>query len=172
MKPPRYFRPRGFTLVELLLVMGIVAVLSAGLGVALQGGDRSVALRSAQGTLASLLTAARGQAALTGRNAALLVSVDPGANNYLHSLMVATRDAADTAWIPTDDWLQLPDGVYVLPPTTPSAGLTAPGIDWGGLRSSAFSSATEMVNSVSHAYGKIRRQYKRAGDKPDTMPEC
>jgi prepilin-type N-terminal cleavage/methylation domain-containing protein len=149
MKTPCKDVAAGFTLIELLLVIGIITALAAGIGLALQGGDRSVALRSAQGTLVSLLNAARGQASLAGRNAALLVPADATADNYLHSAMVALRDPADTAWLPLDDWLPLPDGVYVLPVATPAGGLIAPGVDWGGLRSSAFSPTTETVNSVS-----------------------
>jgi prepilin-type N-terminal cleavage/methylation domain-containing protein len=148
MKAPLQSRSSGFTLIELLLVIGIITVLTAGIGVALQGGDRSVALRSAQGILVSLLNAARGQASLAGRNAALLVQADPSADNYLHSVVVALRDPGDTKWIPIDDWLQLPAGVYLLPVTTPTGALAAPGVDWGGLRSSAFAPATEAVNSV------------------------
>jgi len=116
---------------------------------AFQGGDRSVALRSAQGTLVSLLTAARGQAALTGRNAAIAVQSDPRLPGYLQCVTVAVRDVGDSAWIPADDWLQFPTGVYVLPSTEPSGPLTAPGADWTGLRSSALSAATETVNSVT-----------------------
>ena len=60
----------------------------------------------------------------------------------------APRSWRSPAWIPVDDWLQLPTGVYILPPTEPSGTLIAPGVDWTGLRSSAFSTVTETVNSV------------------------
>ena len=133
--PPLHFRPRGFTLIELLLVIGIITVLAAGIGTALQGGDRSVALRSAQGTLVSLLTVARGQAALVGRNAALLVQADPAVDGYLCNLVVAVRDSADTTWLPVDDWATLPAGVYVLPVNTPAPPLTVAGnrLGWAAL---------------------------------------
>lgn len=147
-RPPLHLKERGFTLIELLLVIGIITALAAGIGVALQGGDRSVALRSAQGTLVSLLTAARGEAALAGRNAAFLVQADPGSDGYLCRVAVTVRDPADTSWIPLDDWATLPAGVYVLPVTTPTGALAAPGVDWGGLRSSAFSAATEIVGAT------------------------
>ncbi len=148
-RPPLHFRLRGFTLIELLLVIGIITALAAGIGAALQGGDRSVALRSAQGTLVSLLTAARSEAALVGRNAALLVQADPALDGYLCDLVVAVRDSADTTWLPVDDWATLPAGVYVLPLNTPVPPLTAAGVDWGGLRSSAFATATETVGTTS-----------------------
>jgi len=138
-----------FTLIELLVVMGLIAILAAGVGLALQGGDRSVALQAAQGTLASLLTSARGQAALAGRNAALVVQADPGSpDSYLRAVTVAVRDTADTTWVPVDDWVLLPPNAYFLPATVPDGALIVPGDDWSGLRSSAFAPALDSCDGI------------------------
>ncbi|MSU70660.1 MAG: prepilin-type N-terminal cleavage/methylation domain-containing protein [Opitutaceae bacterium] len=149
-RPSRHLGRAGFTLIELLLVLGLLVVLAGGLGLALQDGDRSIALHSAQNMLASSLTLARGRAALAGRNAALLVQADPtDRENYLHRLIVAVRNPADTIWVPADTWVLLPAGVYVLPPTSPAGALSAPGVDWSGLRSSALTTSTEFVDSLA-----------------------
>lgn len=110
---------RAFTLVELLVVIGLIAVLAGGIGLTFSGGDKANALHGAQGTLQSLASAARGQAALAGRDAALLVNVDDGENfdseRFLRTFIVAIRNSDDTAWEVVGDEVALPSGIYLVP---------------------------------------------------------
>ncbi len=110
---------KAFTLIELLVVIGLIAVLASGIGLAFSGGDKANALQGAQGTLQSLASAVRGQAALAGRKAALLVNVDSGTSfdqqRYLRSFVIATRNTADSQWIVIGDEITLPSGIYLVP---------------------------------------------------------
>ena len=58
----------GFTLLELLVVVGLTAALSFVLIGGLGGGGKSAALQSAQATMANLVTAARVKAMATGQS--------------------------------------------------------------------------------------------------------
>jgi prepilin-type N-terminal cleavage/methylation domain-containing protein len=140
---------RGFTLIEVLVVVALVVVFAGGLGLAWRGSGRAVGLQTGQATLAGLVAAARGTAATTGRNAAVLAlahSALPGEG--LRRLVVAGRNADDTAWVPVDDWVELPAGVALLPPQVPAGAATRVGDDWTGLRSHALSTATELCDDV------------------------
>lgn len=130
-------------------MLALVAVLAGGAGLALRGGDRGVALQSGQAALVSLLAAARSQAALAGRNAALVLHADPlDAERCLRALAPAVRDSAGAAWERTGAWMTLPGDTAVLPPAAPAGDLTVPGLDWGGLRSSAFAAGPENLGGV------------------------
>lgn len=80
---------RGFTLLELLVVIALIGALSFLLIGGLAGGGRTTALHSAQTTLANLVTAARTKAAATNRKTRLLVSNDPAqADRYLRFIVL------------------------------------------------------------------------------------
>lgn len=110
-----------FTLIELLVVIGLIAVLAGGIGLAFSGGDKSNALQGAQGTLQSLVSAARGQAALNGGNAALFVNVDTtpfNADKVLRTFVIAkyVQPTSGTAyWQVIGDEIALPAGTYLVP---------------------------------------------------------
>ncbi|MDB6114504.1 MAG: hypothetical protein JWQ62_1449, partial [Lacunisphaera sp.] len=84
-------RTAGFTLLELLVVIGLIAGLSFVLISGLGGGGKSAALQSAQATLANLLMAARMKAMATGQPARVLVQIDPASpdasSRYLRYLV-------------------------------------------------------------------------------------
>jgi prepilin-type N-terminal cleavage/methylation domain-containing protein len=115
----------GFTLVELLVVIALIAILVGGIGAALRNPGESVALQAAQGTLTSLLNATRGRAASTQQNARLVISADPAdAEKYLRCIQVVWQDPANPAgWLADNDAFNLPVGVYVVP----SSVLAVPG---------------------------------------------
>lgn len=138
-----------FTLLEVIVVAGLIALLAGGLGLAFRGGGRAVALQTGQRTLAGLAAAARGHAAVSGRNAGLLVvSASDRPGDHLRRFIVAARSPVDGAWVPTDAWVTLPPGVALLPPAAPTAVMVVAGDDWSGLRSHAFSSATEICDGL------------------------
>lgn len=106
----------GFTLLELLVVVGLTAALSFVLIGGLGGGGKSAALQSAQATMANLVTAARVKAMATGQSARVLVHVDQSSTaqpaRYLRYLALQVQIAG--VWqLVTDAYL--PDGVYVVP---------------------------------------------------------
>lgn len=142
--------PRAFTLIELLVVIGLIAVLAGTMIASLRDGDRTLALQSAQSSLAGLLSAARGQAALTGRNAALLLHADTtDLARYLRAVAIAVRTPDGTAWAPAGDWILLPAGVGVLPSLVPADLRSQPDAPWEGLRSSAFASSPGAMDGTA-----------------------
>jgi prepilin-type N-terminal cleavage/methylation domain-containing protein len=108
----------GFTLVELLVVIGLIAFLAGALGLALRSPGEAVALQAGQATLARLCSAARARAALTGQNARLVVAADPtDAGNRLRYLQIVHEDPVNTnRWMADGAGFWLPRGIYVVPP--------------------------------------------------------
>jgi prepilin-type N-terminal cleavage/methylation domain-containing protein len=125
---------RAFTLLELLVVVGLIALLAAGFGIAL-GDTGGNALASAQTTVATMVGSARAQAAVHQTEAVLAIygtrppTGDP--EKYLRLLQVfrnSTPGAARPTWVAAGSPATLPRGVYVVPPST--AGLLASGVTW------------------------------------------
>ncbi len=143
-------RPRcaGFTVVELMVVMALLVVLAGGAGLALQQGNDGIALQAGQAMLAHSLAAVRAQAALTGRNAALAIPVDPTDPEYfLRSVLTVARDSSDNAWVPVGGRLSFPSGVALLPPTVPAGEWVRAGADWSGLASTALGAQPVVVGA-------------------------
>jgi len=125
-------RTRAFTLLELMIAVGLIALLVGGLGYAL-GDTGSRSLANAQRELAGLVDTTRAQAALHATEARLCVynTPPPGgdAQKYLRLLQVFRKEpAGSTTWIAVGAPLYLPRGVYLVPPTT--TGLIAAGVIW------------------------------------------
>ena len=126
------WRVRAFTLVELLVVVGLIALLAGGIGLAL-GDSGGNSLAGAQTTLASLVATTRAQAAVNQTEARLLVygSRPPGGDQekFLRLLQVVRAEpAGSNTWIPVGTAVTLPRGVYVVP--NPPTGLLAAGVIW------------------------------------------
>ena len=147
----RLHRRRAFTLVELLVVVAIVALLAGTVGLNLRSLGENTALQAAQATVASLCSAARGRAALTGRNARLLLAADPAdIECHLRYLQIVHEDPAGSdRWLAEGSGVYLPRGVYVVPP----AGAAVPGNPgWPASRRSTALSATPermAINGVA-----------------------
>jgi prepilin-type N-terminal cleavage/methylation domain-containing protein len=121
----------GFTLLELLVVIGLIAILSAFAFHGLVGGGRETAMRSSQALLANLVLTARTKAAATGCKTRLLVNVDPAApDRYLRLvvLQIGRQAGPNPVNWDTCQRLSLPSGVYVVPASL--AGLVAVPGDW------------------------------------------
>ncbi len=125
---------KGFTLLELLVTIGLIAAMSFFLAGGLPGGGATAALQSGQATIANLVTTARIKASATGRKTRLLVSTDPGApERYLRhlALQLARQAGSSPADWDTVAAVTLPEGVYVMPSSlTQAGGLVASVADW------------------------------------------
>ena len=133
---------RGFTLIELLVVVALIASLAAGIGLALRQPGESVSLQSAQATLAGLLGAARGRAALTQQDVRCSIAADPAdSGTYLRFIRVLEQDPSN--WLAKEDGFLLPAGVFVVPPAPAAVpGNTA----WpSSRRSTALPSSAQSV---------------------------
>lgn len=125
---------RAFTLLELMVVVGLIALLASGIGLAL-GDTGGSSLATAQTTLATMLGSARAQAAVNQTDTVVAIyatrppSGDP--EKYLRLLQVfrdETPDGGQRTWRPVGQGAYLPRGVYVVPPTI--TGLLAAGTVW------------------------------------------
>lgn len=114
----RLGRPRGagFTLLELLIVLGLVAALAALFITGLAGGGTAAALEAGQATLVNLLTTARNRSMATGRRCRVLVNHEVAAAGFRRTL-VLQEEAAAGEWTVRETFV-LPEGVYVVPHRT------------------------------------------------------
>lgn len=115
MSAPRHPPACGFTLLELLVTLGLVAVFAAAVIGAL-GASCGPTLQSAQGALANLVIATRTKAAATNQPARLLVQFDATSAEAPSRFLrhVVAQIEVDGVWQSFADVL-LPDGVFVVP---------------------------------------------------------
>jgi prepilin-type N-terminal cleavage/methylation domain-containing protein len=152
----RRLESKAFTLVELLVVIGLVAALSA-LLLGPLGGSSTSALTSAQAALAGTVTVARTNAIATGRSCRMMFHIDPTnvsmPSRYLR--YVALQVNGTSGWRTLSE-LYLPDGIYFAPGDFSALpdGVFAEGADaWsrpdgtGPLRSSMLRSG-QIVNEA------------------------
>jgi len=109
-------RRRGFTLIELIVVIGLIAGLAYFLVGALADGGRSTALQSGQATIGNLLMVARTQAMASGNRTRILVHHDPASpfagERYLR--LLALEELRGGVWH-TVQSVVLPSGIYIVP---------------------------------------------------------
>jgi len=113
----RRHRQSAFTLIELLVVIGVIALMAGALLFGLSGGNSSVSLGTAQSSLAGLLSAARSQAAIEGRDVAIMINADLNdRENYLHTMVLVGAKGGE--WEQIGDMISLPNNIYVVPPSS------------------------------------------------------
>lgn len=128
----------GFTLVELLVVMGVMIVLVGGFALAIAGrGGEGAALANAQSLVSSLVGATRAQAALHQTNARLIVYAQmPTAGDaakYLRALQILRQETlanGTTVWVAVGAPVTLPAPICVVPPAPVPANHLRAGVAW------------------------------------------
>lgn len=156
MKPQRS-ASRAFTLMELLIVIGLIAVLSVGFIFTVSGSNRSVALESAQASLANFVNAACSRAVASGRPVRILVRNQTDREDYRRLLVLLHLRTAGLPEPVAANWdvvstVELPVGIYLLPDGTnmpPNLLLNSPA--WVGgsgtpMRSSALTNGLFSFN--------------------------
>lgn len=107
----------GFTLLELLVVIGLIAAMSFFLVSGWGGGGQAAALQSAQASLANLVTAARTRAAASGCRVRVLINADVADVARFRRTIALQQEVAlnSNSWSEPAFVTALPEGVYVLP---------------------------------------------------------
>jgi len=119
----------------------MMAVIMGVLSFSFRGGGQSVGLQNSQAMCSSMVSAARAKAALTGRDAWLvLVSDEASDSDYLRRLAVRYQDESGNRQ--TGKSVTLPRGICVVPPNT------VPVVDevsWGTAEQSTFSDSNATM---------------------------
>jgi len=119
------FARRAFTLIELLTVIGVIALLAGGLGLALGEHNPGAALQSAQSTVAGLLAAARSRAVLDRTRTMLTVDAEPSGDGFLRTIRIAIESAPNSGlWHFEGEGIQLPPGIYAVPGSVSAGGIS------------------------------------------------
>ena len=145
---------RGFTLLELLIVLGLIAAISVVTMSGIFGTGKAGALQSGQATLVNSITAARLKAMSSGRRARLLINADPtygGTEHFLRYVVIQlAREAGNNPanWDTVGSAL-LPDGVYVVPSSLQQySGLIEDESDWRRTTNQSLTLASEALNQT------------------------
>jgi prepilin-type N-terminal cleavage/methylation domain-containing protein len=170
---PRLVSPGGrrlplqfaFTLVELLVVIGIVALIAGGFGLAL-GDSGGPALATAQTSVLTMAGAARAQAAVQQTKVRLYVyGTRPpvgDAEKFLRLLQLFREEPADSGnYLPVGSAVVLPRGVYVVPNST--TGLVA------RISPRALRLAAERPDTISSST-RTERRSRRTRSSPSRLP--
>lgn len=141
---------RAFSLVELLVAVGLIALMAAGIGVALRGSGSTSALQNAQGVVAGVVTAARMQAMAQNASVRIMIDADPASEGYLRTCRILVSTGG--AWRQAGSPATLPAGTYVVP-SAEIAGATFSEVNgpWPEARRSSLTKSPEEVPLVSRS---------------------
>ena len=167
----RPFVDSGFTLVELLVVIGVIAILAGTIGLSLGDGNSGVALQNSQGTLLSMLSGARAKAALHQADAAIFVNATPGTDGFMREFRIAVLTDHDnnpgtaSVWVAKGDPILLSSGIYLVPPATafPTSDiedLPAPSA-WLNAHSTAYDNSNILIKIEDGTTNVSSAQYHR-----------
>lgn len=129
---------RGFSLIELMVVLAIIAAAVTIVFAHLGSTTNTTALHSAQAELANAIALARVRAVTSGQSVRVLIHVDPASTREPRRFLrrISVQELRGSTWQPVGTY-SLPSGVYVLPGNFSSlpAGLFVPGEESTWVRS-------------------------------------
>lgn len=129
-----------------------MALMIGVLGFALGSGGANTALRSAQGTLGSVLSAARSQAALSQSRTTVFVDADPTGDGFLRTLHIAVETSTDS-WSFVSDSVNLPVGVGLVPASSAQFTGVTFATGWAAKRYSALGASRTFMPTGMPAAG-------------------
>ncbi len=110
----------GFTLMELVVVIGLVGVLAGLAGLAAPRSSSAASVRTAASLVASLLDRAARESASTGRRVTLVTDTDPDSDGFLQVCWLAAEDGeAPGHWVSLDSSQVLQRDVRLVPVEVP-----------------------------------------------------
>lgn len=143
-KSSHYTKSRkGFSLVEMLAVIGIIGIMAVIIGVSFTGTNETVALGNAQRIGASVFQSARSIAVLRQQPTRVIIYADHGEDSkkflrymgivYLSENATDPENPAPGDWIPANQGTYLPEGIYYIPEggATDTTGLIADNLEGG-----------------------------------------
>lgn len=105
---------KGFSLIEVLVVIAVLAISGGLLGIGLQSAESA---EVGSQLLAGLLEAARCKAVMTQSRTTLVVSADPAGVGFLRHVRIAIETAPNSGkWNVGAAGVLLPSGTFVVPP--------------------------------------------------------
>lgn len=106
-------RARGFSLVELLVVIGIISLMASLVGVALSSNNGANSVKASQRVLAGLVQSARTQALLKQESVRILIHADENdPSRYRRFAGLVYFDSDQQGWVAVNDGSLLPNGAY------------------------------------------------------------
>ncbi|MEC8779324.1 MAG: prepilin-type N-terminal cleavage/methylation domain-containing protein [Verrucomicrobiota bacterium] len=154
--PKRKVERRGFTLMELMIVLAVMGVMMGMIGFSLSGGG-GAALQASQRQLLGLVQQTRAKAALYGRPARLIVSNDEqDEEKFYRCLEIVVQDANETnQWVVQGEEKYLEDGVYLLP--YDDSKVATPD-DWSDLAYSVWSHDEQGSMKLKDSFKGVRTE--------------
>ncbi|MDB6170327.1 MAG: prepilin-type N-terminal cleavage/methylation protein [Verrucomicrobia bacterium] len=121
-----------FTLIELIVVIGIIGAASGLVAAGFRDPGAGTALRGGRAVVAQLLVLARDKAVLDNRRTMLAVDADPAGEGFLRRISVVVETAPDSqTWFASGAGEVLPEGVFVVPGGSDADLATVPeGVVW------------------------------------------
>lgn len=117
----------GFSLLELLIVIGLIAAFAAFAGIGLKDSGRGGELRSAQAMITSMLSAAKSQAMTAQNRSRILVDADPASATFLRRLILVVESDRNTdRWNLHGTDIVLPANVFCVPASANLIGAVLP----------------------------------------------
>lgn len=151
----------GFSLFELLLVVGLIAMFVGLAGYGLRSTGRGNEIAGSQALLNTMVSAARLNASAAQNRALLLVAADPDSEDFLRRLLIVVETApASDRWIEVGTEVRLPETIRVVPGTAQIVGASfAP--DWPATRHSSAILGSAPATLDGNSEGSLQGLYLR-----------
>ncbi|MBS0663131.1 MAG: prepilin-type N-terminal cleavage/methylation domain-containing protein [Verrucomicrobia bacterium] len=108
--------PAGYTLVEVVVVVGLMAVLSGSISLLARSRDSATSLRVGQSLVASLLDEMHVESEASRGRVTVVVAIDPDTDGFLRTLWLAAETDADSGrWKSLRAGEHLPAGAFLVP---------------------------------------------------------